>query len=243
MTKTIYIGAGHGYNTAGKRTPDDEREWTFNNTVVTSAITHLKANGFAIVRGDDPTGKTDVPLTTRVAKGNNCDLYISVHHNANAGKWFDGGGTETFYYKGSAGSQKIADLVHKETVKAFGERDRGLKDGSHLYEVRESKPMACLLEVGFMDSNQDIKKMRNKTVLENVGKGIAKAVCTYFEQTFKEANQTTQTKPTTTTTETKGLYRVLVDSKQVGAFANENNVLEAVKNHLGKSKTITIEKA
>ena len=59
----IVIDAGHGFNTPGKRSPDDEREWSFNNKVAQYAIAKLKTyKDVEILRVDDPTGKTDVPL-------------------------------------------------------------------------------------------------------------------------------------------------------------------------------------
>lgn len=61
----IAIDAGHGINTPGKRTPDDEREWSLNNKVALAAIAKLNTyQNVQILRLDDPTGKTDVPLKT-----------------------------------------------------------------------------------------------------------------------------------------------------------------------------------
>ncbi len=58
----IAIDAGHGLYTAGKRTPADEREWSFNNKVVNAAIKYLNEyKDVTIIRLDDPTGKRDVP--------------------------------------------------------------------------------------------------------------------------------------------------------------------------------------
>ncbi|NBJ71665.1 N-acetylmuramoyl-L-alanine amidase, partial [Roseburia sp. 1XD42-34] len=41
----VAIGAGHGMHTPGKRSPADEREWSFNNKVVTAAVRYLKEYG------------------------------------------------------------------------------------------------------------------------------------------------------------------------------------------------------
>ena len=86
----IVIDAGHGFNTPGKRSPDDEREWSFNNKVAKYAIAKLKTyKNVEILRVDDPTGKTDVPLTTRTSLANEwqADVYASIHHNTLADKW------------------------------------------------------------------------------------------------------------------------------------------------------------
>ncbi|MBB4826336.1 N-acetylmuramoyl-L-alanine amidase [Sporosarcina luteola] len=94
----IALDAGHGINTPGKRSPDDEREWSFNNNVLLACATALQQyEGVQILRLDDPTGKTDVPLKTRTDKANKwgADALVSIHHNALTGKWHSGGGAET----------------------------------------------------------------------------------------------------------------------------------------------------
>src|SRR5690606_17655102 len=98
MVKVV-IDAGHGINTPGKRSPSDEREWSFNNKVAVAAINRLNQyQNVQILRTDDPTGKTDVPLITRTNKANawGADLLVSIHHNALAGQWHSGGGVETY---------------------------------------------------------------------------------------------------------------------------------------------------
>ena len=56
----IALDAGHGLYTPGKRTPDDEREWSFNNKVLLACKEELeKYKGVDILRLDDPTGKND----------------------------------------------------------------------------------------------------------------------------------------------------------------------------------------
>jgi N-acetylmuramoyl-L-alanine amidase len=179
MTYKIAIDAGHGYNTAGKRTPDGEREWAFNDKVVRAFIDEMsKYLDVEVRRYDDPTGKTDVPLKTRTDLANawGADIYISFHHNANTGVWGTWTGTETHVYQTKpAGSVRLATLVQAELVKAYGLKDRGLKY-TNLHITRETDMDCCLIEGGYMDSVIDIKKLRDNNVLANAGRGVAKAV-------------------------------------------------------------------
>src|SRR5690625_3570567 len=212
MSKIIAIDAGHGMNTPGKRTPDGEREWSFNKVVAESAIKYLKDyEGVKTIRLDDPTGKTDVPLKTRTDRANQAkaDILISIHHNANTGRWGTWTGTETYTYVGTwRGAEKLAEIVHKRVVKAYGLRDRGLKK-ANFHMLRESRMDAILIEGGFMDSTIDIKKMRDKKVLDNAGKAIAEGVAEYFGLKKKAKPKP---KPT------GKLYKV-----QIGAYANRAN--------------------
>ena len=208
----VAIDAGHGINTAGKRTPSGEREWTFNNKVVKAIIDRLNDyQDVQITRLDDPSGKRDVPLKERTDKANkfNADILISCHHNANTGKWGAWTGTETYHYPNSTNGRKLAQSIHPVVVKAYGLRDRGIKS-ANFHMLRESKMPAILIEGGFMDSTIDIKKMRDDNVLKRAGINIADAVAKYFN--LKE-------KPKPKPKPSKGrLYKV-----QVGAFSKKSN--------------------
>jgi N-acetylmuramoyl-L-alanine amidase CwlA len=184
MVLKIAYGAGHGINTAGKRTPDNESEWYFNNIVATAFGNEISTySGTELLRTDDPTGKTDVPLKTRTDKANKwgADVYVSFHHNANTGKWGDSWtGTEVHVYKTKpTESVKLAEKVHPVLAKAYGLKDRGIKY-TNLHITRETKCTAILIEGGFMDSLIDIKKLRDKSVLEKAGKEVARAVAEFY---------------------------------------------------------------
>lgn len=79
-------------------------------------------------------------------------------------------------------SGKLAVAIHPALVKAYGLKDRGIKEGN-LHIVRETKMPAILIEGGFMDSTNDIIKLRDKNVLENAGRMIAEALATYLKLT------------------------------------------------------------
>ena len=182
----IKIGydAGHGLNTPGKRTPDGEREWTFNDKVARAFANELALyEGVASKRFDDPTGKRDVPLKERTDGANawGADYYISFHHNANTSKWGDWTGVETYVYLGNTKTKSgdLARAIHPALVKAYGLRDRGIKE-KNLHIVRETKMPAILIEGGFMDSTIDIKKLRDDKVLENAGREIARALAKFL---------------------------------------------------------------
>lgn len=192
MVKIAY-GAGHGGFgvTPGKRTPDNEYEWNFNDKVARAFANEMsKYENVDLRRMDDPTGKTDVALKTRTDNANNwgSDVYVSFHHNANAGRWGDHTGVETHVYETCpAGSDKLAKLVQPELVKAYGLKDRGIKY-TNLHITRETNCDAILVEGGFMDSTIDIKKLRDNSVLDAAGRGVARAVAAYLGLKLKATN-------------------------------------------------------
>lgn len=184
MIKVGY-DAGHGGFgvTPGKRSPDGEYEWDFNNKVAIAFANELALyKGVTTRRFDDPTGKTDVPLIERTDGANEwgADYYISFHHNANTASWGNWTGVETYVYLNnrSAESGKLAEAVHPAVVKAYGLRDRGIKE-ANFHILRETNMPSILIEGGFMDSTIDIKKLRDDQVLADAGKLIAQAFANY----------------------------------------------------------------
>jgi N-acetylmuramoyl-L-alanine amidase len=189
--------AGHaGFGvTPGKRTPDGEYEWDFNNKVILAfEETLYQYENVEFLRTDDRTGKTDVPLSTRTNKANSwgADFYISFHENANTGKWGNWGGTETLTYL-SGKSLEIGKLIHAAQLKVYGLRDRGVKDGSDLWIIRKTNMPSALLEGAFMDSTTDIVKLRDDNVLRNVGCEVAHVVAKYYGLKKKVIAQPTLT--------------------------------------------------
>jgi N-acetylmuramoyl-L-alanine amidase len=223
----IAICAGHGLNTPGKRTPDDEREWTFNDKVVRAFIAEMsKYDGVEVKRFDDPTGRTDVPLHIRTNNANKwgADIYISFHHNANTAKWGAWTGVETFVYTNpNAKSLQLAKCVHPNLVRAYGLKDRGVKRGN-LHIVRETKMPAVLIEGGFMDSTIDIKKLRDDRVLASAGAEVARGVVKY-------ANLATGTKPLMwgKTEFKKGQIGRLTIIKPINLWADSSGTLQMAR--------------
>src|SRR5690606_34720838 len=145
MAYKVAFCAGHGLNTPGKRTPDGEREWTFNNKVALAFEDEMKQyEGVRLLRTDDRTGQRDVPLKERTDKANawNADVYISFHHNAFKGVWGNHTGTEVHVYQSKPkDAVRLAKLVHPAVAKAYDLRDRGIKY-TNLHITRETKMTA-----------------------------------------------------------------------------------------------------
>lgn len=97
-------------------------------------------------------------LKKSVAMVNNsdCDLAISLHCNASANH--KGQGIEVYTWNG---------YKHKEAVNIIsqyeksGFRNRGIKKGNHLFFLKKTNPRAMLIELFFLDNNQD-RKLYNK---------------------------------------------------------------------------------
>ena len=155
--KILVLDAGHGLNTAGKRTLNGSRgvvhEWTMNNNVCNKIANILKDYNVTIYRTDDTTGKTDVSLSERVKRCNNYNphLFVSIHHNAvGVSSWSTATGVETYWHTyGTASDKKVATLIQGKLASKTGLRNRGVKQAQ--FAVLGCKSDAILVEGGFMD--------------------------------------------------------------------------------------------
>lgn len=162
----IALNAGHGFYTAGKRClktldPNATREWTLNNRIAKLVETKLKAYvGYELLRLDDISGKTDVPLITRTNNANKwgADFYLSIHHNAGVNGGSGGGIISIVYTSASAKSVEWQKALYDNLIKHTGlkgNRSQPLPK-QNLHECRESNMPCVLLELGFMDSKTDV---------------------------------------------------------------------------------------
>ena len=207
VNKKVVLDAGHGYNTSGKRSPQSMgkvvREWTMNNGVCNYIQEILKDYNVIVVRTDDTTGKTDVPLSSRVNKTNaqNPNLFVSIHHNAGGGT-----GVETYYHTyGSSADKKIAQIVQSNLVKETGMRNRGVKQASFAVLTCKSSIPAILVEGGFYDNQTDFNYITSVNGQKAYARAVANSIIQYLGLTKK----------TPTTTTTSYLVRVTVDSLNV----------------------------
>ncbi|MBQ6447120.1 MAG: N-acetylmuramoyl-L-alanine amidase [Bacillus sp. (in: Bacteria)] len=82
-----------------------------------------------------------------LANENQADLFISIHLNGGPGH-----GTEIYTWKGKEKprANKILERMQK-----LGFTNRGIKDGTHLYVIKNTKCEALLLEICFVANEID----------------------------------------------------------------------------------------
>lgn len=151
----IAVDAGHGYNTAGKRTPPVPTDVDFNKDgkadvkkggsirehvaavgVAYLLVQELKRCGFETVmtgfNDDNPENDADTPLTERQAaiRDAKCDYSVSIHYNAYGdGAAFNSAeGVEIYIHNSYSGkSEKLAKSVLKYLVQGTTQTNRGIK--------------------------------------------------------------------------------------------------------------------
>lgn len=156
----ISIDAGH--NCA----PDTgaigiKKEDVLNKEVVGKIINKLQNTNTKII-DCTPYGKVfsnvSKSLQYRCSKANesNSDLHLCIHFNK-------GGGEGVECYVMSQTARKYATMICYEMA-SLGYGNRGVKDGSHLFVVRNTNMPCVLVECSFLDSKKDMSMYNADTI-------------------------------------------------------------------------------
>ncbi len=102
-----------------------------------------------------------------LANTEGADLFISIHLNAGGGT-----GCEAYTWRGEQVAQAVKACSY---LKKLGFKNRGVKDGSGLYVIKNTKATAILLEVCFVDNKADAELFK-QVGYSNIAKAIYSAI-------------------------------------------------------------------
>ncbi len=166
----IGINCGHTVNGPGCGAKGYLNESVETRAVGYKLMEYLRSAGHTVV---DCTN--DIALSTaenlrnicNLANAQHLDMFISIHFNAGRGQ-----GCEVFTYgKGDlACARKMKSALYQ-----LGFKDRGIKDGSHLYVIKHTNALVALLEVCFVDTQSDAE-LYQKIGADKIAKALAEAI-------------------------------------------------------------------
>ena len=185
----VAVDAGHGSNTAGKRTPDGFREHWINVCTASFCEQALKRCGIDVLRvaWDDNNAKDDedVALSTRqkLIKANKCNVSVSFHANAYGNGWNDAQGVETLISDKAPGdSRALANIVQSYLIKGTPQKNRGVKTQSLAMCNCTSLGVkaAILCEIGFMTNKAEADLMKTDRFCREQAEEVAHGICDYL---------------------------------------------------------------
>ena len=137
-------------------------------------IKYLNQLGHTVldVTPPDSTSGSSAELSYGVNKANNwgADLFISIHFN-NAYNSYNGAlGTEVCVYS----ENDVAGRVVSQLA-SLGFRNRGQKVRTNLYELKNTKMKAMIVETCFVEATEDVE-LYKKLGADAIGKAIAEAI-------------------------------------------------------------------
>lgn len=187
------IDAGHGSDTAGKRTPDGYREHWINVKSAYYCEQYLHKYGMETLRvaWDDlnytDDENVDLSIRQKQIKNSKCDYSISFHANAYGdGKTYNSAqGVSTHIHSISSyrgDSNNLAKFVQAELIKGTKQKDRGIKLQNLAMcncKVMNTKA-SILVEIGFMTNKYEAELMETEEFCKEQGEDVARGILNYL---------------------------------------------------------------
>ena len=160
------LGPDSGAEGCGKREQDLTR-------LVGGLVTvKLKAKGHTVIRCTvNSANSVNSALNTIVLMSNiqKVDLFFSIHFNASNTL---GHGTEIYTY---GGKQMVQATNILKNIARLGYVNRGIKDGSHLAVVHNTKAPSMLIECCFIDNKNDMALFNAEKMADAIVSGLVGA--------------------------------------------------------------------
>lgn len=166
----ILLDAGHGSDTAGKRSPDGRlREYAYAREIALRVKNSLRSKGYDAER--IVPEETDVPLSERVARANKIyqangkqAFLVSIHCNAagNGSAWMAARGWAVYIDPTASQNSKrlataIANAAEDAGLKVRKETNAHNYWVSSLYICKHTNCPAVLTENLFQDNKEDVE--------------------------------------------------------------------------------------
>lgn len=177
----IAIDPGHGgvdSGCVGKKAEEKD----VNLQIALELEKKLTEKGYRVLVLREKDEFQDLVDRVEIANSYQADVYVSIHQNTYEGKDKTVGGIETWYDGADAtrDNQRLALLVHRETVKSTGAKGRGVIDSTDLYVASKTLMPACLIETGFLSNPQEEKLLASPDYQKKLAEGIARGIELYF---------------------------------------------------------------
>ena len=178
----IILDPGHCPETPGKASPDKtykEAEFNMDLALRIEKLLQKYPVEVRIVDVVHPDPKKELPLLVDKINQEKGDICVSLHSNAFGAGFNTANGWEIFCYKMTGDSLKLAEAIYAESHR-LGLTDRGIKDGSHLYVVRETDMPCVLIETGFHTNLQDLAKLKDPLFRDLAAEVYTTGILRYF---------------------------------------------------------------
>lgn len=174
---TIVLDAGHGGKDVGAKSINGKYEKTYTLKTVKAIKNRLRRSGAHIIlaRSNDK----DIALGPRSRLSNKvkADAFISIHFDSSSTN-NTASGTTTYYYDKSR-DNKLATSINDQ-IKTLPLSNRGAEFGD-FYVLRENNQPSVLLELGYINSSKDFKKISSNKYQEQIADAVYTGLTNYFK--------------------------------------------------------------
>lgn len=186
--KCIYLDPGHGGLDPGA-TYGGVKEEDINLAIALKlkeelgndgAVVYLTRDGdYDLSNGAIERKRNDLYKRSRLINNSGCDMYLSLHLNANKStSWY---GAQVYYDDINSNNIKLAEIMQKQ-LRADLKTSRKIQEIKDGYLYRRVKIPGVLVEMGFLSNSYERSKLKTDNYQRLIAKSITKAIKTYFSK-------------------------------------------------------------
>ena len=191
-TKVVVLDSGHGGDDPGKIGANGVKEKDINLAIARLLKKKLEKQGILVVmtrEGEDDLSDPgavnakvqDLQRRVQLIHEKKPDCVISIHQNSYPEEYVHG--AQVFYYNGSSGGQKLAELLQKQLTKDLDpENHRQIKANESYYLLKKTKGTIVIVECGFLSNAAEAEKLCTETYQDRVAWSIHKGILQYIAQ-------------------------------------------------------------
>lgn len=187
LGKIIYIDPGHGgldpgalYKTINEKDINLEISKKIEESLTRQgAIVYMTRYGDYDLSANNTINRkrSDLSRRSNIINRSNCDLYLSIHLNAETSSTWRGG--QMFYDDINTKNKQIAEIFQK-LFKEKLNSNREYKKVNDLYLQKRVKVPGILIEVGFLSNPNDRYLLKQDSYQSKVADVITEGVIEYF---------------------------------------------------------------
>ena len=145
----VIVNAGHTKLGVGTGAIGILTESVETRKIAYELMKQLADTSYEVIPAVFDKSNNNLKAAVNLANENSADLFISIHLNAGGGH-----GVEAYTWKGKQ-SKRALNIC--KNLSKLGYTNRGVKDGSGLYVIKNTKCEAILIETCFVDNTSDVE--------------------------------------------------------------------------------------
>ncbi len=175
---TIILDPGHGGEDVGAETQNGTYEKEVTLATAKAVKKELEKTGANVLMTRSGDQTVSLKKRTDLSASNQADVFISLHYDSTEGTNVASGTTTYYYYNRD---KSLAKLINTELEDDLPIPNRGY-EYNDLYVTRENTQPALLLELGYLNSDNDAKYAVSSSYQQKVAKAITAGLKKYFNQ-------------------------------------------------------------
>lgn len=175
----IVLDPGHGGDDEGCA---NEGVWEKDVNLAIARLVQgkLETLGYQVIMTREDDAYIVKEDRVRLANESQADIYVSIHQNSSEDAsvsgievWFEGEDAQR-------DNQRLAQLIHKETIQSTGAAGRELRGDAEFHVTGKTDMPACLIETGFLTNTAECERLVTEEYQEKIAEGIAQGIELYF---------------------------------------------------------------